>query len=61
MKYTSICLFCPTGYTFTFRDIDLLIDNESTIIFNYIAMSDGKKKIATFYKDTLVGASLCSE
>ncbi len=58
MEYAIICIFMPTGKTFTFKDIKIECDNESVIAFSYSAMSDGKLKVATFPKATLCGWSL---
>ncbi len=58
MEYASICIFTPTGRTYTFRDIKMLTDNESVLVFSYAAMSDGKQKVATFYKSNICGHSL---
>lgn len=54
----TICIFCDTGRTYTFRDAAILTDNETVIVFQYQAMSDGKKKVATFQKQRFVGHSV---
>lgn len=56
-KVINLCIFLPTGRTFSFKNVTLLSDNENMIIFSYIAMSDGVEKIATFYKTHIVGIS----
>lgn len=43
-------IFLTSGHTFTFRNIRNVVDNETTITFEYTAMSDGKPKAVTFYK-----------
>lgn len=58
---TNLCLFLATGRTFTFKDVELIQDNETAVVFEYTAMSDGKKKKATFYKDHVAGVSLHAE
>ncbi len=58
MEYDIVCIFMPTGKTFTFKDVTMLTDNETALIFSYSAMSDGKAKVATFPKATLAGWSL---
>lgn len=57
-KYLSLCIFTPTGRTYTFKNVDVLCDNEAVLVFNYSAMSDGKAKTATFPKSTLCGWSV---
>ena len=56
--YSIICIFASSGKTFTFKNIELLCDNESVIQFSYRAMSDGLEKIATFPKANICGWSL---
>lgn len=58
MQHSIICIFTDSGNTFTFRDIEILHDNESVIQFSYRAMSDGLEKIATFPKANICGWSL---
>ena len=53
----NICFFVPTGRTYSFRDIESLVVNETVITFDYKAMSDGKTKHMTVYRDALVGFS----
>lgn len=52
-----ICIFTPTGRTYTFRDITVETDNESVLAFRYLAMSDGNEKRATFLKNMVCGFS----
>ncbi len=54
---TSICIFMSSGRTFTFHGVKIISDNENAIRFSYTAMSDGKEKIADFYKWNIVGVS----
>ena len=56
--YSIICIFIGSGKTFTFKNIEMLCDNESIIQFSYRAMSDGLEKIATFPKSNICGWSL---
>ena len=58
MKYSILCIFTPTGRTYTFRDIEIVWDNETVLQFKYAAMSDGKTKTATFPKNTICGWSV---
>ena len=58
MKFASLCVFLTSGHTFTFRDVSILCDNETTLQFNYRAMSDGKAKRFTGRKDALAGYSV---
>lgn len=57
MEYEILCIFTPTGKTFTFRNVKLICDNESFLQFGYGAMSDGKSKMANFPKANLCGWS----
>ena len=59
-KYSSICFFTPVGRTYTFRDVEMLCDNETEIQIGYTAMSDGLYKVATFPKNTMCGWSVTS-
>lgn len=43
-------IFLVSGHTFTFRNVRNVVDNETTMSFEYVAMSDGKVKKATFFK-----------
>lgn len=54
----SICLFLVSGHTFTFRNYTISSDNETAITFEYRSMSDGKIKLATFYKQHIAGISV---
>ena len=58
MKYEILCIFTPTGRTYTFRDVEVICDNETVLQFQYAAMSDGKWKTATFPKNTICGWSV---
>ena len=58
MEYEILCIFTPTGRTYTFRNVKLICDNETVLQFGYAAMSDGNTKVATFPKATLCGWSL---
>lgn len=58
MEYSILCIFTPTGKTYTFRDVKVICDNETVLQFSYAAMSDGKSKTATFPKATLCGWSV---
>lgn len=58
MKFKILCIFCPTGRTFTFRNVEIVSDNETVLEFTYSAMSDGFKKRGIFLKNNIVGWSL---
>ena len=53
----NLCIFLTSGKTFSFKNADILTDNESVMVFSYYAMSDGKLKRATFYKSNVAGVS----
>ena len=55
----SVCFFLPTGKTFTFRNVVIATDNETTVVIHYTAASDGRVKQATFYKAQFVGMAIC--
>ena len=61
MKYSILCIFTPAGRTYTFKNVEMVCDNETVLQFNYSAMSDGKAKTATFPKLTLCGWSVTEE
>jgi len=50
-------IFLNSGKTFTFRNIKLVTDNESVLVFEYSAISDGKTKQAIFAKNGIAGWS----
>lgn len=54
----SICFFIPTGRTFTFRDCEIITNNETVLVVCYKAMSDGKDKTVTMQKSQIVGWSI---
>lgn len=58
MEAKSICIFCPTGRTFTFRNVKITCDNETVLAFEYLAMSDGQSKTATVLKQNIVAWSI---
>jgi len=51
----TVCLFIPTGRTFTFRNAEIATDNETVLVIKYTAMSDGKVKTMTAQKTQIVG------
>ena len=57
-QHWVLCIFTPTGKTYTFRNVEIVCDNETDLQFKYEAMSDGKTKTATFPKATLCGWSV---
>lgn len=58
-QYESVCFFLPSGKTFTFRQARILVDNETVLVVGYVAMSDDKQKIVTFYKNAIAGVACC--
>jgi hypothetical protein len=54
---TTLVLFLPSGRTFTFRKTSIRIDNETHLVFAYVAMSDGRHKLACIQKSQIVGFS----
>lgn len=58
MKYEILCIFTPTGKTYTFRNVEVICDNETVLQFSYAAMSDGRAKVATFPKAKICGWSV---
>jgi hypothetical protein len=56
----SVCFFLTSGRTFTFRQAEIVQDNETTVSVKYVAMSDGRPKTVTFYKANIAGISLDS-
>jgi hypothetical protein len=60
VNYLILCIFTPTGRTYTFKNVRIVCDNETVLQFEYRAMSDSRRKVATFPKATLCGWSLTS-
>ena len=58
MSYSILTVFTDEGHTFTFRNVTVVCDNETTLAFSYKAMSDGKVKTGTFSKFRIVGFSV---
>ncbi len=58
MEYSILCIFTEMGRTYTFRDVKILTDNETVLVFVYTAMSDDLIKKATFFKNRFVGFSV---
>jgi len=56
-----ICFFTHYGRTYTFRDAAIVQDNETVLVVEYKAMSDGKKKRVTMQKANIVGWSVTEE
>ncbi len=54
----NICVFLPSGKTFSFRDIFIETNNESVLVLTYDAMSDGKRKTFFAQKSAIVGWSI---
>jgi hypothetical protein len=54
----SVCLFLPTGHTFTFRRVRICCDNETVLVMKYEAMSDGCPKTLTVLKSNIVAWSV---
>ena len=51
----SVCIFCPTGRTFTFKNCSIDCDNETVLVIGYVAMSDGAYKRVTVIKSNIIG------
>ena len=58
LDLTTICIFLPTGRTFTFRNAAIRLNNETELVIDYTAMSDGLLKTATLQKNHIVGWAL---
>lgn len=56
-QYEILCIFLTSGKTFTFKKVDVREDNETALVFTYLAMSDGFTKQAQFYKQNVAGFS----
>ena len=56
--YKLLCVFLPSGSTFTFHNVYVTVDNESVLCFECLAASDGLSKRATFPKANIVGWSV---
>ena len=54
----TVCLFLPTGKTFTFREAVIEVDNENMLVVLYTAMSDGLQKRVTVQKSAIVGFAI---
>jgi hypothetical protein len=56
--YTTVkTIFLSTGKTFTFRGVENVVENETSLTFDYTAMSDGLIKTVVFYRPGMVGHS----
>jgi hypothetical protein len=55
--FNKLVIFLNSGKTFTFRDITITTNNETALCFDYVAMSDGGVKHATFYVHNMAGYS----
>ncbi len=53
-----VCIFLDTGRTFSFRNALVVVDNETVLVIDYIAMSDGRQKQITVQKSAIVGWSV---
>jgi len=56
-KLKCICFFLNTGKTYTFRDVEVISDNQTAIHIRYKAVSDGFSKEAIFYKEHVAGVA----
>lgn len=57
MEENILHIFTHYGHTYTFRNVEILCDNEAVLEFRYSAMSDGNPKIATVIKKNIVAWS----
>lgn len=53
-------IFTDSGHTFTFHNVTIKVDNESSLVFEYGALSDGRVKVAEFSKHRIIGFSMTS-
>jgi hypothetical protein len=53
--YTSLCLFLPTGKTFTFHNVEIVTNNETHLEIEYLSMSDGAVKHLQVLKANIIG------
>jgi hypothetical protein len=67
---THICLFMPGGRTLFFKDVDVVLNNETVLMFRYRSVVDhplqacrsaGPYKTGTFFKANFVGYSIHAE
>lgn len=58
MRFDKLHIFTQTGHTYTFQDGVVTTDNESVLVFNYTAMSDGRQKRGVFDKRSMAGYSI---
>jgi len=56
-----IHIFLGSGWTFTFKKVSDIVDNESVLAFDYVDMSDGNSNRASFSKFWIVGHSIAKE
>lgn len=54
---STICLFLPSGKTFTFRGCHIEIDNEDMLRFTYQASSDSRQGYVMVQKSQIVAFS----
>ncbi len=54
---TTLCIFLVSGETFTFKNVEIVSNNQTHIQFIYTAMSDGHEKVGTFIKENMAGWS----
>ncbi len=57
---TNLCIFLNSRHTFSLKDVEITLNNETTLAFSYLAMSDGVRKHAMFYKTRHCGFSIYS-
>jgi hypothetical protein len=56
--FLKLTIFTVHGATFTFRDVRVECDNETTLGITYRAMSDSLWKAGTFIKANIAGWAL---
>lgn len=55
----GLTIFLGSGKTYTFRDVKVLNDNQTQLVFQYAAVSDGIPKVGNFLKnDNFAGTCL---
>jgi hypothetical protein len=54
-EYLKLHIFTHYGKTYTFLDVKVLVNNETILVFEYSAQSDGYTKTAHFLKSAICG------
>jgi len=54
----KVHLFLDTGRTYTFENAEVVTNNETVLVVDYLAMSDGGSKRLTVLKSAIVAWSV---